>query len=121
MTMAADEQEQNFERASADRHRLAVGQELTLLDQQAEWSKREHLDHRHCHGQCVRSSRPVGLIANNLRTKSFAPSASALPSTAGFIFYRYGPAASVASVGTNNSLLCQSDAARLGVRLQFIS
>jgi hypothetical protein len=54
MTMAADEQEQNFERALADRHGDAVGQELTLLDQQAEWSKRERLYPRHCHGQCVR-------------------------------------------------------------------
>jgi hypothetical protein len=42
----------------------------TLLDQQAEWSKREHLDHRHCHGQCVRPG-PNGyqLAARRLNRK----------------------------------------------------
>jgi hypothetical protein len=60
------------------------------------------------------------LIANKLKSISFAKAASALPSTAGFILYRYGPAASVASVGTNNSLLCQTDATRLGVCLHVV-
>ena len=44
--MAADQRQQNFERALAERDRDTVGQQLAPRYQQTEWSEREGVAHR---------------------------------------------------------------------------
>jgi hypothetical protein len=68
--------------------------------------------------RCVFGSAP---IASNRGGISFTDAASAHPSAAAFTFWHDGPAAAVASVGTDNSLLRQSDVARLAITFQFIT